>query len=200
MKNLIILLAGVMAPVCPAFAEMRDIHDSHIADVVITASGIAIEAGRLAQSKSSNEEIKAYAERMVGEHTEVSQSAIELVTKLKVELQDNPISQSLRADGAIDLARLQALRGQEFDKAYIDQKVILYQHVLDTIDNRLMPNASHQELKVLLYKLFAPFSLHLDDAQQIQESLGKPDRQPDRKSQIPARPPAQNGVLTELML
>lgn len=173
MKNLIILLAGLMAPSFSAFAEMRDLHDAHIADVVVTASGIAIEAGKLAQSKSSNEEIKAYAQRMVGEHTEVSQSAIELVTKLKVELQDNPISQSLKADGETDLATLQALRGQEFDKAYIDQKVVLYQHVLDTIDNRLMPNASNEELKVLLYKLFAPFSLHLEDAQQIQESLGK---------------------------
>jgi putative membrane protein len=200
MKNLIILLAGVMAPAFSVFAEMRDIHDAHIADVVVTASGIAIEAGRLAQSKSSNEDIKAYAERMVGEHTEVSQSAIELVTKLKVELQDNPISQSLRADGETDLTRLQALRGQEFDKAYIDQKVVLYQHVLDTIDNRLMPNASNEELKVLLYKLFAPFSLHLEDAQQIQESLSKPDRLPDRKSQAPGGFAAENGAFAKLML
>lgn len=174
MKNLI-LAVGLMIPAFPAVAEMRDIHDAHIADVVVTASGIAIEAARLAQSKSSNDEIKSYAERMIGDHTQVSQSATELVTRLKVTLQDNPISQSLKAGSETDFARLQTLRGAEFDKAYIDHKVILYQNMLDTIDNQLMPSTSNQELKALLFNLFSPFSLHLDDAQKIQESLNQSD-------------------------
>lgn len=175
MKNLIILAIGLIAPTFSAFAEMRDIHDAHIADIIVTASSIAIEAGKLAQFRSSSEEIKSYAQRMVGDHTEVSQSAIELVTRLKVTLQDNPISQSLKADGESDLAKLQALLGGAFDKAYIDQKIVFYQNILDTIDNQLMPHVSNQELKVLLFNLFSPFSLHLDDAQQMQESLGQAD-------------------------
>ncbi|MBA2660054.1 MAG: DUF4142 domain-containing protein [Nitrosospira sp.] len=175
MKIRFILAVGLIAPAFSAFADTRDIHDAHIADVVITASGIAIETAKLAQSKSSSEEIRAYAERMVGHHTEVSQSAINLVTRLKVTLEDNSISREIKADGETDLARLQGLCGAEFDKAYIDQKVVLYQHVLDTIDNRLMPNASNEELKVLLYNLFSPFSLHLEDAQQIQKSLTRSD-------------------------
>ncbi|MEP6880301.1 MAG: DUF4142 domain-containing protein [Nitrosospira sp.] len=175
MKVSFILAVALIAPAFSAFADTRDIHDAHIADVVLTASSIAIETARLAQSKSSNAEIKAYAERMVGDHTEVSQSAIELVSRLKVTLEDNPISREIKANGETDLARLQRLYGAEFDKAYINQKVVLYQHVLDTIDNRLMPNASNEELKVLLYNLFSPFSLHLEDAQQIQESLSRTD-------------------------
>ena len=47
------------------------------------------------------------------------------------------------------------------------------QHVLDTIDNRLMPSAKSEELKALLYKMFAPLSDHLEYAQQIQGSLNK---------------------------
>lgn len=180
MKKLIILAVGLMAPALSAFADtrdtdMRNINDAHIADVVVTASGIAIEAARLAQSRSSNEEIRSYAQRMVGDHTEVSQSAIELATKLNVTLQDNPISQGLKVGSETDFARLQALRGEEFDKAYIDHKVILYQNMLDTIDNELMPSASNYELKALLFNLFSPFSLHLDDAQKIQESLTQSD-------------------------
>ncbi|MGH8763459.1 MAG: DUF4142 domain-containing protein [Nitrosospira sp.] len=175
MKKLIILAVGLMAPAFSAVAEPRDIHDAHIADVVVTANKIAIEAGELAQSRSANEEIRAYAQRMVGNHTEVSQSAIGLATKLNVTLQDNPISQSLKADSEMDFARLQALHGEEFDKAYINHKVILYQNILDTIDNELMPSTSNQELKLLLFNLFSPFSLHLDDAQKIQESLTSSD-------------------------
>lgn len=175
MKKLIILAIAIMTPAFSASAEMRNIHDAHIADVVVTASNIAIEAGKLAQSLSANDEVKAYAEQMVGNHTEVSRSAIELATRLEVALQDNPISQSLKSGAETDLARLQALRGEAFDKAYIDHKVVLYQNMLDTIDNQLMPSASSQELKALLFNLFSPFSLHLEHAQQIQESLSRSD-------------------------
>lgn len=175
MKVPFILIVAFIAPSFSAFADTRDIHDAHIADVVITASSIAIETAKLAQSKSSNEEIKAFAQRMAGNHAEVSQSAIDLVTRLKMTLEDNSISRGIKADGETDLARLQGLRGAEFDKAYIDQKIVLYQHVLDTIDNRLMPNASNEELKILLYNLFSPFSLYLENAQQIQESLTRSD-------------------------
>ena len=175
MKVPFILIVAFIAPSFSAFADTRDIHDAHIADVVITASSIAIETAKLAQSKSSNEEIKAFAQRMAGDHAEVSQSAIDLVTRLKMTLEDNSISRGIKADGETDLARLQGLRGAEFDKAYIDQKIVLYQHVLDTIDNRLMPNASNEELKILLYNLFSPFSLYLENAQQIQESLTRSD-------------------------
>jgi putative membrane protein len=79
----------------------------------------------------------------------------------------------LKADGEADLERLRSLSGEAFDRAYIKQEIVLYQDVLDTVDNRLMPNATSEELKTVLYNLFAPLSLHLDQAQQIQEALNE---------------------------
>ena len=63
------------------------------------------------------------------------------------------------------------MQGIDFDKAYIEQNVVLHQHVLDTIDNRLMPSAGSEELKALLYKMFAPLSDYLEHAQQIQDAI-----------------------------
>jgi len=60
--------------------------------------------------------------------------------------------------------------------AYIDQAVILHQDVLDTIDNSLMPNATSEDLKTLLYNLFSPLSDHIKQAQEIRESLNKKRR------------------------
>ena len=71
---------------------------------------------------------------------------------------------------------LAPLHGRAFDKAYIDQAVILHQDVLDTIDNRLMPNATSEDLKTLLYNLFSPLSDHIEQAQEIRESLNKKRR------------------------
>jgi hypothetical protein len=65
------------------------------------------------------------------------------------------------------------LHGGAFDKAYIDQAVLLHQDVLDIIDNQLMPNTTNEDLKTLLYDLFLPLSDHLEHAQEIQEALTK---------------------------
>ena len=182
MKQLFILGAGLMvAMAAPVFADTHDsynlkLEDGQIADVVLTASSIAADAARLARSRSSNEAVKRYADQMIGEHENVNDAAARLESKLNVLPQDNPISKSLKMDAAADLAKLRSLSGKAFDEAYIRQKIVLYQHVLDAIDNQLMPNAASMELKTLLYSLFAPFSQHLEHAQQIQEALNEPAR------------------------
>jgi putative membrane protein len=182
MKQLFILGAGLMvAMAAPVFADTHDsynlkLEDGQIADVVLTASSIAADAARLARSRSSNEAVKRYADQMIGEHENVNDAAARLASKLNVLPQDNPISKSLKMDAAADLAKLRLLSGKAFDEAYIRQKIVLYQHVLDAIDNQLMPNAASMELKTLLYSLFAPFSQHLEHAQQIQEALNEPAR------------------------
>jgi putative membrane protein len=182
MKQLFILGAGLMvAMAAPVFADTHDsynlkLEDGQIADVVLTASSIAADAARLARSRSSNEAVKRYADQMIGEHENVNDAAARLASKLNVLPQDNPISKSLKMDAAADLAKLRLLSGKAFDEAYIRQKIVLYQHVLDAIDNQLMPNAASMELKTLLYSLFAPFSQYLEHAQQIQEALNEPAR------------------------
>jgi putative membrane protein len=174
MKNLFLLGAGLMAPALAAFAEIKDMDDAQIADVVITANQIAIEAGKLVSTRSSDENVKAYARRMIDEHSDVNKSANELAVRLNLIPRNNPISVELQAEKKI--AALESLKGQAFDKAYIDQKVAFHQDILDTIDNRLMPNAANEDLKTLLYGLFSPLSEHLEHAQQIQESLNRSPR------------------------
>jgi putative membrane protein len=176
MKNLFLIGVGLIAPVFTAFAEIRDMDDAKIADVVITANNIAIQAGKLAHSRSSNQKIREYAERMIGEHATVNGSATELTTRLNLTPRNNPISNELQTDSEKNIAVLASLHGREFDMAYIDQAVILHQDVLDTIDNKLMPNATSEDLKTLLYNLFSPLSDHIEQAREIRESLNKKRR------------------------
>ena len=51
------------------------------------------------------------------------------------------INQELRTDGEKGFTSLAMMQGIEFDQAYIERNVVSHQHVLDTIDNRLMPSA-----------------------------------------------------------
>jgi putative membrane protein len=176
MKNLFLIGAGLIAPVFSAFAEIPDMDDAQIADVVITANNIVIQAGKLAHSRSSDQKIKEYAKRMIGEHAVVNGAATELTARLNLTARNNPISNALRTGSEKNIAELASLHGKEFDKAYIDQAVILHQDILDTIDNRLVPYARSEDLKALLYNLFSPLSDHLEQAQEIRESLNKKRR------------------------
>ncbi len=99
---------------------------------------------------------------MVTDHTSVNKSAVELATKLKVTPEDNPTSQSLKADGEKNVANLKTLSGAAFDKAYVNREVTYHQQVLDAVDKVLIPNASNQELKALLIKVRPAFVSHLE--------------------------------------
>ena len=158
-------------PFSNAFAQ--GVNDAQIASIVVTANQVDIDAGKLAKSRSTSKEVKAFAELMVTDHTGVNKSATDLVTKLKVTPQDNPTSQSLKAGGDKNLAHLKTLKGAAFDKAYVDREVAYHQQVIDALDKTLIPGATNDELKGLLIKVRPAFVAHLEHAKHLQSSTSK---------------------------
>jgi putative membrane protein len=174
MNKIGLFTAAALALAAPvALAQTAGPNDAQIAAIVVTANQVDIDAGKLAQSKSGNQEVKAFAQRMVTDHTGVNKSATELVTRLKVKPEENPTSTSLKKGGDDTLKRLKGLKGTEFDKAYIDNEVTYHQTVLDAIDKTLIPSAKNEELKALLVKVRPAFVAHLEHAKQLQTSLKK---------------------------
>jgi putative membrane protein len=169
-------LAGIVAAAAllaaPSVAA-QGVSDAEIAHIVVTANQVDIDAGKLAQSKGSNAEVKEFGERMVTDHTGVNKAASDLATKLKLTPKDNPTSQSLKEGGEKNLQKLKGLSGAAFDKAYVDHEVAYHQQVLDALDKTLIPNAKNAELKSLLQKSRPAFVAHLEHAKQIQASLAK---------------------------
>jgi putative membrane protein len=147
--------------------------DAQIASIVVTANQVDIDAGKLAESRGHNAEVKAFAQQMITDHSGVNKQAVALVTKLKVTPQDNPTSQSLAAGGADNLKNLKTLNGAAFDKAYVDHEVAYHQQVIEAIDKTLIPSAQNAELKALLVAVRPAFVGHLEHAQQIQAKLGR---------------------------
>jgi putative membrane protein len=172
MKASAIVVAGLLSfPFSNASAQ--SVNDAQIASIVVTANPVDIDAGQLAKSRSTNKEVKTFAELMITDHTGVNKSATDLVTKLKVTPQDNPTSQSLKAGGDKNLAHLKTLKGAAFDKAYVDHEVAYHQQVIDALDKTLIPGATNDELKALLIKVRPAFVAHLEHAKHLQSSTGK---------------------------
>ena len=172
MKLSVIAFAGaLLAPI--GIAAAQSVSDAQIASIVVTANQVDIDAGELAASRADNPEVKAFAQRMVTDHSGVNKSASELVTRLGVTPEDNPTSQSLKAGGEKNLSNLKALKGAAFDRAYIDHEVAYHDQVLDALDKTLIPGAKNDELKALLVKVRPAFVAHRDHAKKIRASLQK---------------------------
>ena len=167
---------GVILMLTAGFASAQEgaPNDAQIAQIVVTANQVDIDAGKLAQTKATNAEVKQFADTMIKDHGAVNKQATDLVTKLKVKPEENATSRSLAQGGRDNLAHLKELKkGGEFDKAYVDHEVAYHQAVIDALDKTLIPDAKNAELKGLLEKSRPAFVAHLDHAKMLQSKLGK---------------------------
>ena len=86
--------------------------DPQIAHIAYTAGVIDIAAAKQALAKTSNKDVKAFAEDMVRDHEAVNKQALDLVKKLKVTPEDNDTSKTLSKNAAAKLDELAQAEGR----------------------------------------------------------------------------------------
>lgn len=163
-----LLLAGVLmfAPLAPAFAQTAPT-DPQIAHIAYTAGQLDIDAAKQALEKSTNPQVRAFAETMERDHAAVNQQALALVTRLHVTPEANPTSASLSEAAATTRQRLAGLSGAAFDKAYIDNEVAYHRTVNEALRKTLIPDSRNPELKSLLQTGLELFQQHLAHAEHL---------------------------------
>ena len=99
--------------------EMAGRDEDFIKDVA-QASQIEVESSKLAITKASNPEVKAFAEKLVKEHTEASAELMALVhSKNAMWPADDPGMKAKKQKHE----SLQKLTGAEFDKEYLEDMI-----------------------------------------------------------------------------
>ena len=167
-----LLLALVAAASLSAQAQQGP-SDPQIAQIVVTANQVDVDAGKLATSRTKSKDVKQFAQQMITDHSAVNKQAVALVTKLKVKPEPSDTSRGLQKGGDDNIAKLKTLKGAQFDKAYVDQEVGYHQAVLDAIDKVLVPSAQNAELKALIVKVRPAIAAHLDHAKHLQSQLAR---------------------------
>ena len=167
----VLMTAAIAAAPLTAFAQGPN--DAQIAAIVVTANQVDVDAGKLAAASARSAQVRAFGAQMVTDHTGVNKQATELVTKLGVKPEDNDTARSLKSGGDENVTQLKALKGEAFDRAYVDHEVAYHQQVIDAMDKTLIPSAKNAELKALLVKVRPAFVAHLEHAKHVQASLGK---------------------------
>jgi putative membrane protein len=132
---------------------------------------IDVAAARQALTKTSNKDVKEFAENMVRDHEAVNKQALDLVKKLKVTPEDNDTSKSLSKNAAAKLDELAKLKGADFDKAYVANEVAYHKAVDGALETLLIPSASNAELKSLLQTGLKIFQGHEQHAEHVAAEL-----------------------------
>lgn len=165
------LTTGVLFATGTVKAYAQAPTDPQIAGIVQTANQIDINQAKLALRKSSNPQVKEFANQMISDHTNLEKSVNDLAKKLGVTPEDSATSKQLKQQAAEESKKLRTLRGKAFDKEYASHEVAFHQAVIDAAKNTLIPNAKNADLKSALEGAAPLLQGHLEHAQQLEQSL-----------------------------
>ena len=128
-----------------------------------------VELGRLAQKHAGNDAVRRFGQRMVVDHAKANQELRELATSKGVELPEKAVQH----DGTGD--RLAALRGQEFDRQYVNDMV--RDHKKDVAEFRHMQSTvSDPDLRAWIDRTLPTLEDHLKTIEGIQAQMASARR------------------------
>lgn len=172
LRKLSLLAASALLAGSPAVAVAEGgPSDAEIAHIAYTAGQIDIAAARQALAKSSNAEVRGFAETMMRDHQAVEDKALALVKKLGVTPTDNATSIALAKQARETHAKLGELKGADFDRAYVDNEVAFHRTVNGALQSTLIPSADNGELKSLLQTGASLFGEHQVHAEHLAASM-----------------------------
>jgi putative membrane protein len=145
--------------------------DATVSANVMAANDAEIMAGKLAEAKATNKDVKSFAQHMVSEHTKNDEQVASVSQKIDVTPKPDDKVASMKEDAKQKIDALAQKSGAEFDKAYMDLQVAMHEQVLADINGKLLPTAQNKEMKTFLTKTKGHVEQHLAMAKKIQSTL-----------------------------
>lgn len=121
-----------------------------------------IEAGKLAQSKSNNDQVKKFGQQMVDDHTKAMSELQQLAQAKGVTLPTEPDSKHKALS-----KKLSALSSPEFDRTYLAQGGVTDHKKTHQLLQRVQTRAKDPDLKALAAKTLPIVDQHLAMAQDL---------------------------------
>jgi putative membrane protein len=125
-----------------------------------------IEMGKLALQKSSDDQVKQFAQRMVDDHGKMLDEMKPAAQQMGVKVPDGPSKGQMKS-----MDKMKALSGDAFDQAYI--KDMVKDHKGDDSDFKMEAQSTQNpQLKQLVMQGDQTIESHLQQIEQIAKSKG----------------------------
>ncbi len=125
-----------------------------------------VAAGKVALDKSSNEQVKQFAQKMVDDHTKLQDQLKPVAQQLNVDLPTEP-----KAKDKAMMTKMQGMSGADFDKAYMRDMVKDHTKDLQQFKKEASTGKDSQ-VKDLAQQGSTVIQGHLDMAKQVASSVG----------------------------
>lgn len=126
-----------------------------------------IETARMAQSKSQSDQVKAYAQRMIDDHTK-GLTDVQQLAQAKGMTLPTELDKAHKAKGA----KLAKLSGEQFDKAYMAQAGVADHKAAHAKVQAAAKKATDPDVKALAGRLHPTVQEHLKMAQDAHAGHG----------------------------
>jgi putative membrane protein len=125
-----------------------------------------VQMGQLALQKSSDDQVKQFAQRMVDDHGKMVDQMKPVAEQMGVKVPDAPSKGHMK-----NMEKMKALSGEDFDKAYI--KDMVKDHKKDSSEfKQEAQSTQNPQLKELVTQGSQTIDSHLQQIQQIAQSKG----------------------------
>ncbi|WP_299705831.1 DUF4142 domain-containing protein [uncultured Pontibacter sp.] len=132
-----------------------------------SSSMMEVEAGKLAQERATNPQVKEFASMMVKDHTAANDELRTMATSKNITLPD-----SMSSDHMDHMRELREKQGAEFDRDYMDKIVSAHDNDISMFEDVAEDeNYEDADVKAFASKTLPKLREHHQRAQQIKDGL-----------------------------
>jgi putative membrane protein len=146
--------------------------DADIVAYLVAADSGEIAAGKVASSKATASSVKAFAQKMVRDHTQMLKGPTQLASTSNINYATatNDDITDLKKDNNDALQDLSnKAAGGDWDEDYVDKQVDAHQNVIDHV-NDFTKSAKDPKLVSMLQQALPKLQSHLDAAKGLQKA------------------------------
>ncbi|HJT98871.1 MAG TPA: DUF4142 domain-containing protein [Rhodanobacteraceae bacterium] len=158
MKTLVLIAAATVAG--SAFAASSGA-DSDFVTKAAQAGMAEVAAGKVAESQGKSAAVKSFGKRMVADHSKANDELKQVAMKNGAKVPSAPSSEQEMAG-----RRLQAMKGDEFDRAYSEQMVKDHEDAV-ALFKKEASSGSDPALKSFAQKTLPTLEEHLEMAKAL---------------------------------
>jgi len=164
-------LAGLLVLWTGGTHASGTLDDATVLAIFDQANEADILTGRLGAKYGSSEEVRALGRMVATDHVAVQQMGRDLARKLGI-VPTPPDNDTSLSDAAKTMAILQAKRGADFDRAYLQHEVAFHQSVVDAVKATLLPAVKNGEIRNLLNSVLPGLERHLAATRAVATKMG----------------------------
>lgn len=165
------IAAAVLLGAVPAAAWTQTTHagldHATIVGIFDAANTWDIATGTLASTRARRADVREFGAMLARDHKMVRQQGRDLARKLSVTPAPVAADFPLKKDYEATMKTLSSLKGEAFDKAFLEHEVAYHKAVIDAVTTQFLPAITNAELKAFVLKVAPAFDAHMKKAEYL---------------------------------